>query len=85
VFTGNAQRPAPARWSRRWDYDYRNNRCAKSVTMIRSTGVTGNMTAPGVCWNRTARPRKEQWRWDAAGNPLDNSLQQSVRITVSPA
>jgi hypothetical protein len=25
VFTGNAQRPAPARWSRRWDYDYRNN------------------------------------------------------------
>ena len=24
-------------------------------------------------------PGKEQWRWDAAGNPLDNSLQQSVR------
>ena len=25
VFTGNAQRPSPRRWSRRWDYDYRNN------------------------------------------------------------
>ncbi|MFE8152812.1 hypothetical protein RBA63_13160 [Brenneria goodwinii] len=25
VFTGEAQRPAPCRWSRRWDYDYRNN------------------------------------------------------------
>ena len=24
VFTGNAQRP-PRRWSRRWDYGYRNN------------------------------------------------------------
>ncbi|MDP9943494.1 uncharacterized protein RhaS with RHS repeats [Enterobacter ludwigii] len=25
VFTGNAQRPSPRCWSRRWDYDYPNN------------------------------------------------------------
>jgi len=25
VFTGNTQRPSPRRWTRRWDYDYRNN------------------------------------------------------------
>ena len=25
VFSGNAQRPAPRRWSRRWEYDWRNN------------------------------------------------------------
>ena len=25
VFSGSAQRPAPRRWSRRWEYDWRNN------------------------------------------------------------
>ena len=55
VFTGNAQRPSPRRWSRRWDYDYRNNRSAKSGTITRSAGTAGSTTAQAGCWFRTAR------------------------------
>ena len=73
VFTGSAQRPAPRRWSRRWDYDYRNN-------PVREEHDDNPFSAYQWQYDNTGRllsqdgtlPGREQWRWDAAGNPLDN-------------
>ncbi len=80
VFTGNAQRPAPARWSRRWDYDYRNNPVREERDDDPFNGCNWKYDSAGRLLEQDGTlPGKEQWRWDAAGNPLDNSLQQSVR------
>ncbi|MFE8152802.1 RHS repeat-associated core domain-containing protein [Brenneria goodwinii] len=73
VFTGEAQRPAPCRWSRRWDYDYRNN-------LVREERDDDLFNATRWQYDRAGRlllqdgdlPGREQWRWDNAGNPLDN-------------
>ncbi|CAM7674934.1 Zn-binding Pro-Ala-Ala-Arg (PAAR) domain, involved in Type VI secretion [Phytobacter diazotrophicus] len=80
VFTGNAQRPAPARWSRRWDYDYRNNPVREERDDDPFNWCNWKYDSAGRLLEQDGTsPGKEQWRWDAAGNPLDNSLQQSVR------
>jgi RHS repeat-associated protein len=85
VFVGHSQRPAPRRWSRRWDYDYHSqlvreeredNPFKWSNWQYDSLGrlLTQDGTLGG----------NEQCRWDAAGNPLDTGLSENVafnRIT----
>ncbi|PWC09424.1 RHS repeat-associated core domain-containing protein [Brenneria corticis] len=80
VFLGNAQRPTPRQWSRRWDYDYRNNLIREerdddlfNATRWQYDGAGRLLTQDG------ALPGREQWRWDAAGNPLDNIDSLPVR------
>ena len=80
VFTGNAQRPAPRRWSRRWDYDYRNNLIREERNDNPFDWYRWKYDDAGRLMTQDGTlPGQEQWRWDAAGNPTDNSLQQSVR------
>ena len=74
VFTGHAQRPAPRRWSRRWDYDWRNNPVREerddnpfNATRWQYDGSGRLLTQDGT------QPGSEQWRWDAAGNPLEST------------
>ncbi|XTZ40176.1 RHS repeat-associated core domain-containing protein [Salmonella enterica] len=80
VFAGNAQRPAPRKWSRRWDYDYRNN-------LIREERDDNPFSNYHWKYDRSGRllaqdgtlPGQEQWQWDAAGNPTDAQAMQVVR------
>lgn len=80
VFEGNAQRPAPRRWSRRWDYDYQNN-------LIREERDDNPFIWHRWKYDGAGRllvqdgslPGHEQWRWDAAGNPTDNLSHKVVR------
>ena len=73
VFSGSAQRPAPRRWSRRWEYDWRNNLVREerddnpfSWHRWRYDDVGRLLTQDGTL------PGQEAWRWDAAGNPLES-------------
>jgi RHS repeat-associated protein len=80
VFAGNAQRPAPRRWSRRWDYDYRNNLVREERDDNPFSWSNWQYDSAGRLLEQDGTlPGQEQWRWDAASNPLDDSLQQSVR------
>jgi RHS repeat-associated protein len=80
VFTGNAQRPAPRRWARRWDYDYRNNLIREERNDNPFDWYRWKYDDAGRLLTQDGTlPGQEQWRWDAAGNPTDNSLQQAVR------
>ena len=79
VFTGGAHRPAPVRWSRRWDYDYRNNLIREerddnpfSWHRWQYDGAGRLLTQDGTL------PGQEQWRWDGAGNPLDGQAAEAV-------
>jgi RHS repeat-associated protein len=80
VFAGNAQHPAPRRWSRRWDYDYRNNLVREERDDNPFSWSNWQYDSAGRLLEQDGTlPGQEQWRWDAASNPLDDSLQQSVR------
>ncbi|MGK8933014.1 RHS repeat-associated core domain-containing protein [Pluralibacter gergoviae] len=79
VFTGGAHRPAPVRWSRRWDYDYRNNLIREerddnpfSWHRWQYDGAGRLLAQDGTL------PGQEQWRWDGAGNPLDGQAAEAV-------
>ncbi|MFZ4835076.1 RHS repeat-associated core domain-containing protein [Rouxiella sp. Mn2063] len=80
VFNGNSQRPAPRRWSRRWDYDYANN-------LIREERDDNPFHWHRWQYDSAGRllaqdgtlPGQEQWRWDAAGNPLEETDSLAVR------
>ncbi|MBP2198256.1 RHS repeat-associated core domain-containing protein [Pantoea cypripedii] len=72
VFNGDAQRPAPRCWSRRRDFDYRNNLIREerddnpfSQTLWQYDSAGRLLGQEGV------QPGNGQWRWDAAGNPLE--------------
>ncbi len=80
VFTGHAQRPAPRQWSRRWDYDHRNNLVREERDDNPFNGYRWQYdSAERLLEQDGTLPGHEQWRWDAAGNPLDNPLQLPVR------
>ncbi|MFS2223221.1 DUF6531 domain-containing protein, partial [Pantoea sp. B65] len=81
VFSGNARRPAPRLWSSRLEYDYRNNLVrderddnpfSHSRWQYDDAGYLltqeGSLAAP------------EQWRRDAAGNPLDHNADPGMSI-----
>jgi len=80
TFNGNSQRPAPRRWSRRWDYDYANN-------LIREERDDNPFHWHRWQYDSAGRllaqdgtlPGQEQWRWDAAGNPLEETDSLAVR------
>ncbi|MCU5771725.1 DUF6531 domain-containing protein [Erwiniaceae bacterium BAC15a-03b] len=80
VFSGNTQRPAPRRWSSRLDYDYRNN-------LIRDERDDNPFSHSRWQYDDAGRllsqdgslPNQEQWRWDAAGNPLERNAGQAIR------
>ena len=73
VFTGSAQRPAPRRWSRRWDYDYRNNPVREERDDDPFSGYHWQYDRAGrLLTQEGTLPGQEQWQWDAAGNPLDS-------------
>ncbi|GAL58943.1 hypothetical protein EV102420_14_00010, partial [Pseudescherichia vulneris NBRC 102420] len=73
VFTGSAQRPAPRRWSRRWDYDYRNNPVREERDDDPFSAYHWQYDSAGRLLSQDGTlPGREQWRWDAAGNPLDD-------------
>ncbi len=55
VFTGNAQRPSPRRWSRRWDYDYRNNLVREERDDNPFSWYRWQYDSAGRCSFRTAR------------------------------
>ncbi len=79
VFTGNAQRPAPRRWSRRWDYDYRNNLVREERDDNPFSWYRWQYDSAGrLLVQDGTLPGQEQWRWDAAGNPLDRSAAAAV-------
>ncbi|EOV9632639.1 RHS repeat-associated core domain-containing protein [Cronobacter dublinensis] len=81
VFTGDAQRPAPRRWSRRWDYDYRNNLIREERDDNPFNWYRWKYDNAGRLLTQDGTlPGQEQWQWDAAGNPLDNSATQTVRF-----
>jgi YD repeat-containing protein len=72
VFTGNAQRPSPRRWSRRWDYDYRNNLVREERDDNPFSWYRWQYDSAGrLLVQDGTLPGQEQWRWDAAGNPLE--------------
>ncbi|WP_147194969.1 RHS repeat-associated core domain-containing protein [Pantoea sp. CCBC3-3-1] len=72
VFTGTRQRPAPREWSRRWDYDYRNNLIREAHNDNPFTWRQWQYDAAGRLLKQDGGlPDHEQWRWDAASNPLD--------------
>ena len=72
VFDGEAQRPAPRRWSRRRDFDYGNNliREQRDDNPFSQTlwHYAGRLLA-----QEGAQPGNDTWQWDGAGNPLDRS------------
>jgi len=79
VFTGSAQRPAPRRWSRRWDYDYRNNPVREERDDDPFSGYHWQYDSAGRLLSQDGTlPGREQWRWDAAGNPLDAKATEAV-------
>ncbi|MCR4456226.1 RHS repeat-associated core domain-containing protein [Pseudescherichia sp. L3] len=72
VFTGSAQRPAPRRWSRRWDYDYRNNPVREERDDDPFSWYHWQYDSTGRLLSQDGTlPGREQWRWDAAGNPTE--------------
>ncbi len=72
VFTDGQQRPAPRQWSRRWDYDYRNNLVREEQDDNPFTWRQWQYDAAGRLLKQDGSlPDHEQWRWDAASNPLD--------------
>jgi RHS repeat-associated protein len=72
VFTGTRQRPAPREWSRRWDYDWRNNLIREEQNDNPFTWRQWQYDAAGRLLKQDgAQPDHEQWRWDAASNPLE--------------
>ncbi|QHM73916.1 putative deoxyribonuclease RhsA [Mixta intestinalis] len=80
VFSGHAQRPAPRRWSCRRSYDLCDNLIREehndnpfSNHSWRYDGVGRLLEQDGTL------PGREQWRWDAAGNPLDGGQHQPQR------
>ncbi|WP_336854488.1 RHS repeat-associated core domain-containing protein, partial [Pseudescherichia vulneris] len=81
VFTGSAQRPAPRRWSRRWDYDYRNNPVREERDDDPFSWYHWQYDSAGRLLSQDGTlPGREQWRWDAAGNPLDGKAAETVRF-----
>ncbi|NQD62972.1 RHS repeat protein, partial [Enterobacter sp. CM29] len=77
VFTGNAQRPSPRRWSRRWDYDYRNNLVREERDDNPFSWYRWQYDSAGrLLVQDGTLPGQEQWRWDAAGNPLEGSAEK---------
>ncbi|MCM7201026.1 DUF6531 domain-containing protein [Enterobacter hormaechei] len=77
VFTGNAQRPSPRRWSRRWDYDYRNNLVREERDDNPFSWYRWQYDSAGrLLVQDGTLPGQEQWRWDAAGNPREGSAEK---------
>ena len=77
VFTGNAQRPSPRRWSRRWDYDYRNNLVREERDDNPFSWYRWQYDSAGrLLVQDGSLPGQEQWRWDAAGNPLEGAAEK---------
>ena len=80
VFSGNAQRPAPRRWSRRWDYDHRNNLVREERDDNPFNWYRWKYDDAGRLLTQDGTlPGQEQWRWDAASNPVDTTVQHAVR------
>ncbi|MEX7696128.1 RHS repeat domain-containing protein, partial [Enterobacter hormaechei] len=76
-FTGNAQRPSPRRWSRRWDYDYRNNLVREERDDNPFSWYRWQYDSAGrLLVQDGTLPGQEQWRWDAAGNPLEGAAEK---------
>ncbi|MED5659075.1 RHS repeat protein, partial [Enterobacter hormaechei] len=77
VFPGNAQRPSPRRWSRRWDYDYRNNLVREERDDNPFSWYRWQYDSAGrLLVQDGTLPGQEQWRWDAAGNPLEGAAEK---------
>ncbi len=77
VFTGNAQRPSPRRWSRRWDYDFRNNLVREERDDNPFSWYRWQYDIAGrLLVQDGTLPGQEQWRWDAAGNPLEGAAEK---------
>ena len=77
VFTGNAQRPSPRRWSRRWDYHYRNNLVREERDDNPFSWYRWQYDSAGrLLVQDGTLPGQEQWCWDAAGNPLEGSAEK---------
>jgi RHS repeat-associated protein len=84
VFTGSRQRPAPRQWSRRWDYDYRNNLVREEHDDNPFAWRQWQYDAAGRLLKQDGGlPDHEQWRWDAASNPLDKSDQPVMHNRVT--
>ncbi|MCX8963405.1 type IV secretion protein Rhs, partial [Erwinia psidii] len=72
VFRGSRQRPAPREWSRRWDYDYRNNPVREEHDDNPFVWRQWQYDAAGRLLKQDgALPDHERWGWDGASNPLD--------------
>ena len=72
LFTGQAQRPAPRHGSSRFDYDYRNNLIREERDENAFNHSRWQYDDAGRLLTQDGSLRApEQWRWDAAGNPLD--------------
>ncbi|HCT5584876.1 TPA: type IV secretion protein Rhs, partial [Enterobacter kobei] len=77
VFTGNAHRPSPRRWSRCWDYDYRNNLVREERDDNPFSWYRWQYDSAGrLLVQDGSLPGQEQWRWDAAGNPLEGAAEK---------
>ena len=75
MFTGARQRPAARERSRRWDYDGRNNLIREEQNDNPFTWRQWQYDAAGRLLKQDgAQPDHEQWRWDAASNPLDEGV-----------
>lgn len=80
VFSGDAQRPAPRRWSSRLQYDYRNNLLREERDDNPFSYSRWKYDDAGRLLSQEGSlPNQEQWRWDAAGNPLDGETGMAVR------
>jgi len=79
VFDGEAQRPAPRRWSRRRDFDYGNNLIREQRDDNPFSQTLWHYDSAGrLLAQEGAQPGNDTWRWDGAGNPLDRSAAAAV-------
>lgn len=84
VFTGSRQRPAPRQWSRRWDYDYRNNLIREEQDDNPFAWRQWQYDATGRLLKQDGSlPDHEQWRWDAASNPVDTAAGKVLHNRVA--
>ncbi len=84
VFRGTQQRPAPRVWSARWQHDYRNNLIREERDDNPFAWRQWQYDAAGRLLNQGGSlPDGEQWRWDAASNPLDAGVTQVAHNRVT--
>ena len=79
VFEGEAQRPAPRRWSRRRDFDYGNNLIREERDDNPFSQTLWKYDSSGrLLAQEGAQPGNSSWQWDSADNPLDRHTSNPV-------